>query len=78
MKLIKYVNSTFEEEKALYRPEFGTVLVKGDYYHDKIDEKIEGFIAGIEYMDDKVELEVIGVGTNDPLFNRIGFYNNEY
>lgn len=47
MKLVIYTNSNFEEEKALFDIESKKVILYGDYYHDKIDEKIEGYIKAL-------------------------------
>jgi len=49
-KFIIYINKHGEgDEKALYNINDKEVVMKGDYYHDKIDEKIEGFLKGLEY-----------------------------
>jgi len=76
MKLIVYVNDTFEEEKALFNLDDNTVLVKGDYYHDKIDERIEGFLEGLDYCDMSYELlESENVISKMDAFEKCGFYN---
>ena len=48
-KLIIYINETFEEEKALVDLATMKTLEKGDYYHDKINQTIDGFIEGLEF-----------------------------
>lgn len=67
MDLIIYVNSNFEEEKALFDREENKVILLGDYYHNKIDEMIEGYLKALkdfniynkkikeEYIDDSHE-----------------------
>ena len=32
----------------------GKVVLEGDYYHDKIDERTEGFIDGLIYCEKEV------------------------
>ena len=49
MELIVYTNSTFTEEQALSVD--GAVVLQGDYYHDKITDKINGFIACLDYLE---------------------------
>jgi hypothetical protein len=51
MNLIIYVNDSFEDERALFDLDNNKVLVMGDYYHDKIDEKIEGYLQALEDFD---------------------------
>lgn len=46
--LIIYVNDNFEEEKALFDKKENKVILLGDYYHDKIDEKIEGYLEALK------------------------------
>ena len=36
MKLIIFINSTMEDEQALVNSENNEILLKGDYYHDKL------------------------------------------
>ncbi|MGV4321192.1 hypothetical protein [Bacillus mojavensis] len=48
MNLIIYVNDNFEEEKALFDLESKKALLTGDYYHDKIDERIEGYLEALK------------------------------
>jgi hypothetical protein len=43
MKLVIFANKHYEEEKALMDLDKKEVLLKGDYYHDKIDNVIEGY-----------------------------------
>lgn len=62
MKVQIVVNGDFEEMRALINADTNEVLAIGDYYHDKIDEYIDGVlhgldIAGVAY--DLVATEVI-------------------
>ena len=45
---IVYTNKTFKEEKALSVN--GEIVITGDAYHDKIDNVIEGFFYGLDYV----------------------------
>ena len=47
MDLVIYVNDNFEEEKALFDKNEKKVILLGDYYHDKIDERIEGYLEAL-------------------------------
>lgn len=54
MKIEILTNPYFEEEKCLVID--GEVLFQGDYYHNKIDEYIEGFLYGLDYA--KIEYQI--------------------
>lgn len=51
MKLQIVTNGTYEEEKALIdiSNEDIVVIYKGDQYHDKVDEFINGYIYCLEF-----------------------------
>ena len=74
MKLLILTNSTFEEEKALYDEERKQLIAHGDYYHDKIDNLIEGIIMGIEYLGHKPKIEEREISPEDALF-KICYFN---
>ncbi len=38
----------------------GNVVLEGDYYHDKIEEKIDGFVEGLVYVGYEVDIVDIG------------------
>ena len=78
MKLQTIINSTFDEELALINKDTNNVIVKGDYYHDKINEYIEGFLHGLNFANVDYELlEDIEVSPKDELFELCDFYNDE-
>ena len=52
MNLTKWYFWEYDFECALVDDE-GNILLSGDYYHDKIDSKIDGFVLGLEYMSEK-------------------------
>ncbi len=55
MKLTKWYFWEYDFECALV-DEQGNVLLSGDYYHDKIDSKIDGFILGLKHMGVEVDV----------------------
>lgn len=51
MKFKVYINGAYSEvEKALVNVDTNEVVLSGDYYHDKIDEYIKGFLTGLHYV----------------------------
>lgn len=70
-------NMMYEEEFALMYGD--DVIIQGDNYHDKIYEKIDGFIEGVEYLGNEVELFGIEIDneTNPSLFDELDFYDGE-
>jgi DNA-binding LacI/PurR family transcriptional regulator len=62
MELIIYVNEKFEDERALFDLDKKKIILKGDYYHDKISEKIEGYLKALKdhnIYDEEVNAEWI-------------------
>jgi hypothetical protein len=54
--MIKLIRTYYAEEvQALYDSE-GYEILSGDWYHDKIQQKIDGFLLGLEFA--KIEFEV--------------------
>jgi DNA-binding LacI/PurR family transcriptional regulator len=51
MKLIIYRNEDFEEEEALFDLESKRVIMSGDYYHNKINERINGYLQALADFD---------------------------
>lgn len=73
MNLVIYTNETFEEEQALYDVTNKKVLLKGDYYHDKIRSKISGYLFAKEVDED--EVQDIEIDQNHELFEVLDFYD---
>ncbi len=77
MKLIIYVNDHFEEEKALFDLDENKTLLIGDYYHDKIGGKIEGYLEALKdheiYVD---EVSTEWIDSSHQHYELVGFYNN--
>lgn len=78
MHLIVYRNGHFEEEKALYNKTTKSVIIKGDYYHDKIDYFIEGYVSALNefgiYTDEVEEKEIY---SDHFMYGVLEFYNDE-
>lgn len=59
------VNEDFEEHKSLVNLDKHQLLMTGDCYHDKIDERIEGYLQALEDNDlwsGDVQESYIGIG----------------
>lgn len=56
----------------------GKLHFYGDYYHNKINEKIEGFIDGVSYVlgSDRVDDNFIELHENHPLIEDTWDYGN--
>lgn len=79
MRLQIAINSTFEEEKALLNLDNKEVIFRGDYYHDKIDEYIQGFLKGLSYANIQYELLDNAFITPDmEMFDVCDFVNESY
>jgi hypothetical protein len=77
MKLIIYTNDHFEEEKALFDIENNETILKGDYYHDKINEKIKGYLQALrEFNIYKDEVDDEWINNEHHHYNLIGFYDD--
>ena len=51
----------------------------GDDYHDKIEERIEGFLTGLKYAKFDYELdENLEIDSTNELFNKCNFINEDY
>ena len=73
MNLVIYINDTHEEEKALYDLDRGKIVLKGDYYHDKIDYLISGYLMGKDIDEDSIE--EIYINSYHELFEELEFYD---
>lgn len=79
MNLVIYVNDTFEEERALVDLDTGVEILNGDYYHDKIDDRIAGYLSALrdhKIYTDEVPTEYIG--KKHEYFGRLDFYDDGY
>ncbi|PCF50092.1 hypothetical protein [Staphylococcus delphini] len=50
------------DEYVALRDTNGKVILEGDTYHDKIEEKIDGFMSGLAYLGYKADIVKLGVG----------------
>ena len=73
MNLVIYINETYEEEQALYDIDNQKVLLKGDYYHDKISAKISGYLLAKGVDED--EVEEVYIDQYHILFDFLKFYD---
>ena len=76
MRLIIYVNDDFEDERALFDLDEEKTLLLGDYCHDHIDEKIEGYLEALKdfkiYENDS-NLETEWIDSDHKYYKLIGF-----
>jgi hypothetical protein len=80
MNLVIFENATYEEEKALVNLDTDTVIMQGDYYHDKIDYKIEGYLEALKdlgYIKDTDHVEREEIGPANSWFIELEFYNDD-
>ncbi len=78
MELIIYTNDHYEEEKALVDLVDKKVILKGDYYHDKISHQIEGYLKALrDYGIYGIETKRENIDSAHELYNELGFYNEE-
>lgn len=53
--------TTIEDEIfVMLKDTKGKTVLKGDYYHDKIEDKIDGFVEGLAYVG--YEVDIINIG----------------
>ena len=77
INFIKFINGTLEDEAALYDVNNNEIVIKGDDYHDKIYEKIDGIIQGIKYVGIEVAVEEKIIYPDNEMFNVLDFYEEE-
>lgn len=75
-KLKVYINETFEEEKALVDLATMETLEKGDYYHNKIDTRIEGLLKGLQIAGVHYNVTEETINPEHPMFDKLGFYED--
>jgi len=74
--LVIYINGHYEEEMALYDLENEEIILKGDYYHEKISFVIEGYLYALGLKEDEdVPMEYID--KTHELFETLDFYIEE-
>lgn len=75
MNLIIFYNEKHDEQSSLYDTENGRLILKGDYYHDQIQGKIEGYLKALnDYSIYVNEVPVEYINKDHELFDKIGFY----
>lgn len=77
MRLQQINNGVWEEESALINADTKEIIVKGDDCHDKINEYINGFLFGLQYLNTDFELlDNLNVLPDNELFEFCGFYDD--
>jgi len=61
MKFVLFTMEDTDTQQALYKVINGELILvaDGDYYHDKIDIKIQGFFNGLDFMKAEYEKQII-------------------
>ena len=78
MNLIIYANEHYEEERALFNLETNEVILKGDYYHDKIYEKIEGYLLALKDFNIYIDKVISnGIDRSHAHYDLCEFYDEE-
>ena len=75
--IIVYNKTHDEGECALYDATNDVVIIRGDYYHNKIDSQIEGFFTALQYTKQPFEKGEIDLTPelNISLWNKCSFYD---
>ena len=78
MNLIIYVNGHYEEEKALVDLDGNKIMLKGDYYHDKIDHLIEGYLQALNDFNIYTnEVDSEEIDHKHEMYTELEFYNED-
>lgn len=79
-KFKKYINKDFEEQMAIAEiceDDTPNIIMTGDYYHDKTEAKIEGFLIGVRFSDeDSYTIETEYISEGHELYNELQFCAN--
>jgi hypothetical protein len=79
VNLIIYTNEHFEEEKALFDLDSKEIVLKGDYYHDKIDFLIEGYLHALKKFEIyNKEVDEVNIDSKHDLYDSLDFYNEDW
>jgi len=75
MTLTIYTNAHYEDEKALCDGD--EIIIKGDTYHDKIVQWIDGFLKGLGYADAEFKVEEEIINSTHTMYETLDFYNED-
>lgn len=77
MQLLRIINATFEDETALVdiSTKEPKIITKGDCYHDKIYEIIEGFKMCLNHMKIEYTYNTEMVDKQSDWFEKLDFYD---
>lgn len=70
-----YYNEYFDEEVALFID--GEFVVRGDEYHDKINDFIDGVLFGVELCGHIVEKDTQSINSDNEMFAQCEFQITE-
>ncbi|AIW03497.1 transcriptional regulator [Bacillus phage Moonbeam] len=79
MELVIYSNKYHEDEQALVNLETNAILLQGDFYHDKIDYQITGYIQALidlELIEREDVPDIEDIKRDHTWFNKLNFYDN--
>lgn len=68
MKLLHVTNKEYLDGHALINTETNKAILFGDYYHDHILDKIEGFLTALTFLRINYSLEEKLIDRENPLF----------
>lgn len=77
LNLIWYINEQEDYgEQALVNTDSKEIVLKGDYYHDKISDKIKGFLQALDYakVEYNLQKEYVSKEKHDTLDIDLNFY----
>lgn len=78
MKLINFINVTYEDAEALYDYDNDELIIVGDYYHDNIGDYINGYIDGLRSISKEPILCItVMVTPNSEYFKKCDFVIDE-
>lgn len=76
VSLVWFKNETYDDvEEALVDITTDHVILNGDYYHNKISDRIEGFIEGLKYVGVDVDVQIREINPNHSWFQMLDFYD---
>ena len=71
--LTTYINAHNNDQRCLIEND-NHIIFTGDQYHDKIIEKIEGFLIGVQFTDTySIKHREIVIHAEDKMFDICGF-----
>lgn len=69
-----YINEECEVQEALYDAIKDEVIMQGNYEYEKIGYIIDGFVDGLDYVNEFVILTELKINRNHEMFEKLGFF----